>query len=106
MVTRLTHQKGVDLLLEKLPTFIESGGAVIVLGSGDPGYEYALGELVARYPGSVGLHIGYDERLSHRLYAGADLVLVPSRFEPCGLTQLIGARYGAIPLVKRDRWSA
>lgn len=99
VVTRLTHQKGVDLLLEKLPTFIESGGAVIVLGSGDPGYEYALGELAARYPGSVGLHIGYDERLSHRLYAGADLVLVPSRFEPCGLTQLIGLRYGAIPLV-------
>jgi len=99
VVTRLTHQKGVDLLLEKLPTFIETGGAVVVLGSGDPGYEYALGELAARYPQSVGLHIGYDEQLSHRLYAGADLVLVPSRFEPCGLTQLIGLRYGAIPLV-------
>ncbi len=99
VVTRLTHQKGVDLLLEKLPAFIESGGAVVVLGSGDPGYEYALGELAARYPQSVGLHIGYDEELSHRLYAGADLVLVPSRFEPCGLTQLIGLRYGAIPLV-------
>ncbi len=99
VVTRLTHQKGVDLLLEKLPTFIESGGAVVVLGSGDPGYEYELGELAARYPQSVGLHIGYDEPLSHRLYAGADLVLVPSRFEPCGLTQLIGLRYGAIPLV-------
>lgn len=99
VVTRLTHQKGVDLLLEKLPTFIESGGAVVVLGSGDPGYEYALGELAARYPQSMGLRIGYDEQLSHRLYAGADLVLVPSRFEPCGLTQLIGLRYGAIPLV-------
>ncbi|KUM31696.1 glycogen synthase [Arthrobacter sp. EpRS66] len=99
VVTRLTHQKGVDLLLEKLPAFIESGGAVVVLGSGDPGYEYALGELAARYPQSVGLHIGYDEQLSHRMYAGADLVLVPSRFEPCGLTQLIGLRYGAIPLV-------
>lgn len=99
VVTRLTHQKGVDLLLEKLPAFIESGGSVVVLGSGDPGYEYALGELAARYPQSVGLHIGYDEELSHRLYAGADLVLVPSRFEPCGLTQLIGLRYGAIPLV-------
>ncbi|WP_418906833.1 glycogen synthase GlgA [Glutamicibacter endophyticus] len=99
VVTRLTHQKGVDLLLEKLPTFIESGGAVVVLGSGDPGYEYALGELAARYPQSVGLRIGYDEPLSHRMYAGADLVLVPSRFEPCGLTQLIGLRYGAVPLV-------
>ncbi|UYQ76225.1 glycogen synthase GlgA [Glutamicibacter sp. JL.03c] len=99
VVTRLTHQKGVDLLLEKLPAFIESSGAVVVLGSGDPGYEYALGELAARYPQSVGLHLGYDEQLSHRMYAGADLVLVPSRFEPCGLTQLIGLRYGAIPLV-------
>jgi len=99
VVTRLTHQKGVDLLLEQLPTFIEAGGAVVVLGSGDPSYEYALSELAARYPRSVGLRIGYDEPLSHRLYAGADLVLVPSRFEPCGLTQLIGLRYGAIPLV-------
>lgn len=99
VVTRLTHQKGVDLLLEKLPSFIEAGGAVAVLGSGDPGYEYALGELAARYPRAVGLRIGYDENLSHRMYAGADLVLVPSRFEPCGLTQLIGLRYGAIPLV-------
>ncbi len=99
VVTRLTHQKGVDLLLEALPWFIERGGAVIVLGSGDPGYEYGLGELRERYPHAVGLRIGYDEPLSHRLYAGGDLVLVPSRFEPCGLTQLYGLRYGAVPLV-------
>ena len=99
VVTRLTHQKGVDLLLEALPGFIEHGGAVVVLGSGDPGYEHGLGELAARYPRAVGLRIGYDEALSHRMYAGGDLVLVPSRFEPCGLTQLYGLRYGAIPLV-------
>lgn len=99
VVTRLTHQKGVDLLLETLPGFIEQGGAVIVLGSGDPGYEYGLEQLASWYPQSVGIRIGYDEALSHRLYAGGDLVLVPSRFEPCGLTQLYGLRYGAVPLV-------
>ncbi|MFT4231883.1 MAG: glycogen synthase GlgA [Leucobacter sp.] len=99
VVTRLTHQKGIDLLIDALPGFVEAGGAVVVLGSGDPGYEYALGELAARYPRSVGLRVGYDEPLSHRMYAGGDLVLVPSRFEPCGLTQLYGHRYGAVPVV-------
>jgi len=99
VVTRLTHQKGVDMLLEALPRFIEAGGAVAILGSGDPGYEYGLGELAERHPQAVGVRIGYDEALSHRLYAGGDLVLVPSRFEPCGLTQLYGLRYGALPVV-------
>ncbi|GAB3191095.1 glycogen synthase GlgA [Nesterenkonia suensis] len=99
VVTRLTHQKGVDLLLETLPTFLDAGGAVVVLGSGDPGYEQELLQLAARRPDAVGVHIGYDEPLSHRMYAGGDLVLVPSRFEPCGLTQLYGLRYGALPVV-------
>ncbi|MGI8394540.1 glycogen synthase GlgA [Leucobacter sp. W1038] len=99
VVTRLTHQKGVDLLLEALPQFLEAGGAVIVLGSGDAGYEHGLRELASRYPSRMGVRIGYDESLSHRMYAGGDLVLVPSRFEPCGLTQLYGLRYGALPLV-------
>ncbi|RBP62544.1 starch synthase [Brevibacterium sanguinis] len=99
VVTRLTHQKGVDLLLDALPRFVEAGGAVVVLGSGDPGYEHDLGVLASRFPTSVGVRIGYDEPLSHRMYAGGDLVLVPSRFEPCGLTQLYGLRYGAVPVV-------
>ncbi|MGQ7786621.1 glycogen synthase GlgA [Nesterenkonia sp. K-15-9-6] len=99
VVTRLTHQKGVDLLLETLPGFVEAGGAVAVLGSGDPSYERGLRELAARRPDAVGVRLGYDEPLSHRMYAGGDLVLVPSRFEPCGLTQLYGLRYGALPLV-------
>ncbi|MFT4085720.1 MAG: glycogen synthase GlgA [Gordonia sp. (in: high G+C Gram-positive bacteria)] len=99
VVTRLSYQKGIDLLLDALPGFIESGGAVIVLGSGEPQYEYGLVQLADRYPESVGVRIGYDEPLSHQLYAGADLVVVPSRFEPCGLTQLFGLRYGAVPLV-------
>ncbi|WP_441886379.1 glycogen synthase GlgA [Microbacterium gubbeenense] len=99
VVTRLSHQKGIDMLLEALPRFVESGGAVAVLGSGDHHDERALGELAARYPASVGVGIGYDEPLSHRMYAGGDLVLVPSRFEPCGLTQMYGLTYGALPLV-------
>ncbi|WP_237202524.1 glycogen synthase GlgA [Rothia endophytica] len=99
VVTRLTYQKGIDLMVEALPGFLEHGGAVAILGSGDADYEAALGDLAARYPGQVGLRIGYDEALSHRLYAGGDIVLVPSRFEPSGLTQLYGMRYGTIPVV-------
>lgn len=99
VVTRLTHQKGIDLMVEALPGFLERGGAVAILGSGDADYEAALSDLAARYPGQVGLRIGYDEALSHRLYAGGDIVLVPSRFEPSGLTQLYGMRYGTVPVV-------
>lgn len=99
VVSRLTHQKGIDLLVQALPGFLDRGGSLIVLGSGDREYEDALGDLAARYPTQVGLRIGYDEALSHRLYAGGDLVLVPSRFEPSGLTQLYGLRYGAVPVV-------
>ncbi len=99
VVTRLSHQKGVDLLLEALPGFIEAGGAAVVLGSGDAGYEYELHQLTQRYPTAAGVHTGYDEPLSHRMFAGGDIVVVPSRFEPCGLTQLYGLRYGTIPVV-------
>lgn len=99
VVTRLTHQKGIDLLLATLGDFVEAGGAVAVLGSGDPGYEQGFVELAERFRHAVGIRLGYDEPLSHRMYAGADLVLVPSRFEPCGLTQMYGMRYGAAPVV-------
>lgn len=99
VVARLTEQKGIDLLLSELPRFLDAGGAVAVLGTGEPGFERALVELAAGRPDRVGVRIGYDEPLSHRMYAGGDLVLVPSRFEPCGLTQLYGLRYGALPLV-------
>ncbi|MBM7050742.1 MULTISPECIES: glycogen synthase GlgA [unclassified Rothia (in: high G+C Gram-positive bacteria)] len=99
VVTRLTYQKGIDLMVQALPGFLERGGAVAILGSGDAEYEAALSDLAARYPGKVGLCLGYDEALSHRLYAAGDVVLVPSRFEPSGLTQLYGMRYGAIPVV-------
>ena len=99
VVSRLTDQKGIDLLPGTMPDFIEAGGGLIVLGSGDPGLEAAMRGLALRYPGRVGLRIGYDEKLSHRMFAGGDAVLVPSRFEPCGLTQMYGLRYGAVPVV-------
>lgn len=97
VVSRLTEQKGLDLLLEALPTLLERGGQLALLGSGDKALEQAFRD-AAREDG-VAVRIGYDEALSHRLIAGADAILVPSRFEPCGLTQLYGLRYGTIPVV-------
>ena len=99
VVSRLTDQKGIDLIAPVLPEFIAAGGGLVVLGSGDPGLEGALQAAQARFPGRVGLRIGYDEALSHRMFAGGDAVLVPSRFEPCGLTQIYGLRYGTLPVV-------
>ncbi len=100
VVTRLTTQKGLDLLLEALPGLIDNGGQLALLGSGDHDLELGFMRLAANSP-NVGVRIGYDESLSHRLIAGGDAILVPSRFEPCGLTQLYGLRYGTIPVVAR-----
>jgi starch synthase len=99
LVSRLTHQKGIDLVPEAVEGFLAAGGGLAVLGTGDDWAEAALRGLAARYPGRVGLRIGYDEGLSHRMFAGGDAVLVPSRFEPCGLTQMYGLRYGCVPVV-------
>ncbi len=99
VVSRLTDQKGIDLLPEALPEFLESGGGLCVLGTGDAWAEDAMRALAARFPGRVGVKLGYDEGLSHRMFAGGDAVLVPSRFEPCGLTQMMGLRYGTVPVV-------
>jgi starch synthase len=99
VVSRLTDQKGIDLLPAVTPDFVLGGGGLIVLGSGDPALEGAVRDLAQRFPGRVAVRIGYDEGLSHRLFSGADAVLVPSRFEPCGLTQMYGLRYGALPVV-------
>nr|A4WRM2.1 RecName: Full=Glycogen synthase; AltName: Full=Starch [bacterial glycogen] synthase [Cereibacter sphaeroides ATCC 17025] len=99
LVSRLTYQKGIDLIPEVLPDFIAAGGGLAVLGTGDAALEGAMRELEVRFSGRVGVRIGYDEGLSHLMFAGGDAVLVPSRFEPCGLTQMYGLRYGAIPVV-------
>lgn len=98
VVSRLSDQKGLDLLLEALPALVDRGGQLVVLGSGDPGLERRFKAAAKAHP-SVAAHIGYDEALSHKMIAGADAILVPSRFEPCGLTQLYGMRYGTVPVV-------
>src|SRR6516162_7570115 len=100
-VSRLTPQKGLDLALAGLPDLVDGGAQLALLGSGDRDLEQAFAAAAERYRGRVGVTIGYDESLAHLIYAGSDVVLVPSRFEPCGLTQLYALRYGALPLVRR-----
>ncbi len=99
VVSRLAHQKGIDLIAEAAPRFVEAGGGLIVLGSGEGWLEAAMLRLEARHPGRIAVRIGYDEHLSREMFAGGDAVLVPSRFEPCGLTQMYGLRYGTLPVV-------
>ena len=99
VVSRLTWQKGIDLIAETIDFIVENGGSLAVLGSGDPVLEKSLKDASARHPGRVSVIFGYDEPLSHLMQAGADAILIPSRFEPCGLTQLYGLRYGCIPIV-------
>ena len=101
VVSRLTWQKGMDLLLAALPNLIADGGQLALLGAGDAALQAEFAAAAARHPGQVGTVFGYDEALSHLLQGGADIILVPSRFEPCGLTQLYGLRYGAVPVVAR-----
>ena len=98
LISRLTWQKGIDLLLEALPSLLTGGGQLALLGSGEAGLEAAVKDAAAKYD-NVAVKIGYDEALSHRMIAGGDAILVPSRFEPCGLTQLYGLRYGTLPVV-------
>ncbi len=101
VVSRLTSQKGMDLLLAALPELLREGGQLAVLGSGDGDLESGFRYAATVNPGNVAVHIGYDEALSHRFMSGADVLLVPSRFEPCGLTQLYALHFGTLPLVRR-----
>ncbi len=101
LISRLTSQKGVDLLLAALPELLRAGCQLAVQGTGDAALEVALCQAQVAYPGRVHVHVGYDEARAHRLVAGADVIVVPSRFEPCGLTQMYGLRYGTLPLVRR-----
>ena len=101
MISRLTAQKGIDLLAAGLDAFVDAGARLVVLGSGDAALEAALQAGAARHSEQVGVHLGYDEGLSHLMQGGCDAIVVPSRFEPCGLTQLCGLRYGCVPMVAR-----
>lgn len=101
VVSRLTHQKGIDLILGALPALLHAGGQLAVQGTGDVALESALRDAAAAHPARVAVRIAYDEATAHRLVGGADAILVPSRFEPCGLTQMYGLRYGTLPVVRR-----
>jgi starch synthase len=100
-IGRLVEQKGVDLLLEAMPQLLHRPFQVVVLGSGDENLEKWLHDLSQRLPTRFAAHIGYDEALSHRIEAGADMFIMPSRFEPCGLNQIYSLRYGTVPIVHR-----
>lgn len=101
-IGRLVEQKGVDLILKVIPQLLEVPATqLVMLGAGDPELEQALEQAATDYPGRVAVHVGYDERRAHRIEAGCDCFLMPSRFEPCGLNQLYSLRYGTVPIVHR-----
>jgi starch synthase len=101
VVSRLSWQKGLDLLLEALPLLVREGAQLALLGTGEPALEAGFRAAAAAHPGQVAAMITYDEPIAHQVQAGADALIVPSRFEPCGLTQLCALRYGAVPVVAR-----
>ena len=100
IVSRLADQKGIDLLLADTEGWIAEGCQLVVLGSGDPVVEQQLLALAQRYPRQMHFTLGFNEKLAHQIYAGGDIFLMPSRFEPCGLGQLIAMRYGNVPVVR------
>jgi starch synthase len=101
MVTRLSDQKGLDLVIDSMPRLLSGGVRLVVLGKGDKRYHKSLAEISARYRGKLSVTIGFDEKVAHRVYAGSDFFLMPSKYEPCGLGQLISERYGSIPVARR-----
>jgi starch synthase len=101
IVSRLTEQKGLHLVLAALDSMLARGAQVVLLGSGETALESALRDCAAAHPEAVSVRIGYDEKHAHRIFSASDVTLVPSRFEPCGLTQMYGLKYGSLPLVHR-----
>jgi len=101
VVSRLTEQKGLPLVLDAVDGLVASGAQLMVLGNGDAHLEAAFVAKAQQHAGRVAVHMGFDEAFSHRVFGGSDVTLVPSRFEPCGLTQLYALKYGSVPLVRR-----
>jgi starch synthase len=98
LVARLVHQKGIDLVLASAETIVASGGQIVVMGRGEPRFEQELRAAHARRPTSIGVAIDFDDREARRIFAGSDFTLMPSRFEPCGLSQMYAQRFGSLPL--------
>jgi starch synthase len=101
LVSRLTGQKGIDMVLDDMEELLANGAQLAVLGSGDTYLEDGFRAAMEAHPGQVAVTIGYNEPLAHRIVAGTNALLVPSRFEPCGLTQMMAMRYGTVPVVSR-----
>jgi len=101
IISRLTWQKGMDLVASTIEDIVGMGAKMVILGAGDAPLEGALLAATAAHPGRVGMAVGYNEPMSHLMQAGCDAIIIPSRFEPCGLTQLYGLRYGCVPIVAR-----
>lgn len=100
MVTRLSHQKGIDLIMDGFDKLLAKSAAFVLLGSGEPAYEDFFLKQAKRFPGKFFCKIGFDEKLAHQIIAGSDILLMPSIYEPCGLTQLHAMKYGTVPLVR------
>lgn len=101
IISRLVHQKGIDLAIRAAEDFVQKGGQLAVTGQGDPALEQAMLDLAKRHPGKVGVRIGFNEAEARCLFAGSDFLLMPSRFEPCGLSQMYAQRYGSLPVAYR-----
>ncbi len=100
VVSRLVHQKGIDLTLAIADEMVAAGGRLVSIGCGEPELELAMCELAERYPGRVGVQIAFDETLARRIYAASDFLLMPSRYEPCGLSQMYAQRFGSLPIAR------
>lgn len=100
MVSRLSSQKGLDLLQGAAPGILEEGAQMVILGTGETAYHESFSELASQYPDRVKVFLTYDQELAHKIFAGSDMILVPSRYEPCGLNQMYALKYGSIPIVR------
>jgi starch synthase len=101
IISRLVHQKGIDLSIETAEMIVADGGQLVVIGQGDPKLEAAISTMAKRHPGSIGARIGFDESEARKLFAASDFLLMPSRFEPCGLSQMYAQRSGSLPIAHR-----
>lgn len=101
IVSRLVHQKGLDIALDAVESIVRQGGQIVVTGKGDSELEQSLSDMAKRHPGKLGVKIGYEEKTARQMLAGSDFLLMPSRFEPCGLTQMYAQRFGSLPIAHR-----
>jgi starch synthase len=101
VVSRLVHQKGLDLMVGAAETVVSAGGQIAIMGQGEPAVERELGALARRHPGEISLKVGFDESEARCMFAGSDFLMMPSRFEPCGLSQMYAQRFGSLPIARR-----